>query len=103
MIFDNLHATAFQGTGLGRTILGPEENIRTITKHDLEEYIATHYTAPRVVVAGAGAVDHDALAELASRSFGNLPTAPMHGLQIPYDPVCRGSRVAAVNEPHFVC
>ena len=26
--FDHLHATAFQGTPLGRTILGPSENIK---------------------------------------------------------------------------
>lgn len=87
MIFDDLHATAFQGTGLGRTILGPEENIRTITKHDLQEYIATHYTAPRVVIAGAGAVDHDAFTQLANRLFGKLPTTPLHGLQVPNDRV----------------
>ena len=32
VIFDRLHETAFQGTGLGRTILGPEENIRNLQK-----------------------------------------------------------------------
>ncbi len=26
--FDHLHATAYQGTPLGRTILGPSENIK---------------------------------------------------------------------------
>ena len=28
VIFDHLHATAYQGTALGRTILGPTENIK---------------------------------------------------------------------------
>lgn len=28
VIFDHLHATAFQGTPLGRTILGPTANIK---------------------------------------------------------------------------
>ena len=37
VIFDELHATAFQGTSLGRTILGPEENIMSIQKADLEK------------------------------------------------------------------
>ena len=32
VIFDELHATAFQGTPLGRTILGPEENIMSISR-----------------------------------------------------------------------
>merc|ERR1712205_39178 len=41
VIFDELHATAFQGTSLGRTILGPEENILSITRDDLDKYIKT--------------------------------------------------------------
>lgn len=49
VIFDHLHATAFQYTPLGRTILGPAQNIRTITKEHLKNYISTHYTAPRMV------------------------------------------------------
>lgn len=50
--------------------------IRNLKKGDLEDYIATHYTAPRMVIAGAGAVDHSQLVELAQHSFGNLPTTP---------------------------
>ncbi|RHY33139.1 hypothetical protein DYB32_001822 [Aphanomyces invadans] len=76
VIFDRLHETAFLGNGLGRTILGPEANVRSLTKGDLQDYIATHYTAPRMVIAGAGAVDHQQLVDLAQHSFGNLPTEP---------------------------
>lgn len=73
VILDELHSTAFQGTGLGRTILGPDENIRNLTKNDLQSYINTHYTADRFVVAAAGNVDHKQLVELAQRHFGKLP------------------------------
>lgn len=59
VVFDLLHATAYQGCGLGYTILGPEENIKRISRADLIDYVQTHYTAPRVVIAGAGALDHD--------------------------------------------
>lgn len=59
VIFDMLHDIAFPDSGLGRTILGPTENILKITRDDLESYIKTHYSGPRVVVAGAGAVDHE--------------------------------------------
>merc|ERR1711990_986329 len=58
VIFDELHATAYQGNSLGRTILGPEANIMSIQQDDLQKYIQTHYTAPRMVVAGAGAIQH---------------------------------------------
>jgi processing peptidase subunit beta len=86
LVLDHLHATAFQGTGLGRTILGPEENIRSLTRDDLKGYIDTHYTAPRMVIAGAGAINHVEFCELAGQHFGNLPTAPKSGLEIAMDP-----------------
>ena len=53
VIFDHLHATAFQHSPLGRTILGPEDNIRHLTQDDLRQYIRHHYTAPRMVRAQA--------------------------------------------------
>eukprot|EP00128_Syssomonas_multiformis_P004325 Colp12_sorted_trinity150504_noHs@218 len=71
--FDYLHATAYQGTGLGRTILGPAENIKSIKRDDLVNYIGTHYTAPRIVLAGAGGLQHEELVELAEKHFGHLP------------------------------
>ncbi|KAL9186873.1 hypothetical protein ACHAXT_010593 [Thalassiosira profunda] len=74
LVLDHLHATAFEGSGLGRTILGSEANIRSLTRDDLREYIDTHYLAPQMVIAGAGAVDHAALCELAEGYFGGLRT-----------------------------
>lgn len=86
LVLDHLHATAFQGTGLGRTILGPEENIRSLSQVDLSDYIQAHYTAPRMVIAGAGAIDHTQLCDLASTHFGSLPTAPKSGIETAMDP-----------------
>lgn len=86
LVLDHLHATAFQGTGLGRTILGPEENIRSLSKSDLTGYIATHYTAPRMVIAGAGAINHDELCGLAAQHFGSVPTVPKGGVEVAMDP-----------------
>jgi len=86
VIFDKLHETAFQGCGLARTILGSEENIKTISRTDLVDYIKTHYTGPRVVISGAGAVDHSQLVGLATNLFGGLPKAPAPGFSVPTDP-----------------
>lgn len=72
-LLDHLHETAYMGTGLGRTILGPEANIRSLSRGDLQDYIKTHYTAPRFVIAGAGAVDHAQLVDLTQQHFGKLP------------------------------
>ncbi|KAG8095950.1 hypothetical protein GUJ93_ZPchr0013g35353 [Zizania palustris] len=76
VIFDHLHATAFQYTSLGRPMLGSADNVRSLTKKDLQEYIATHYTAPRMVITAAGAVRHDDIVEMATKLFDKLPTDP---------------------------
>ena len=86
LVLDHLHATAFQGTSLGRTILGTEENIRSLTRDDLQNYIKTQYTAPRMVVAGAGAVNHDELCGLAAEHFGALPSVPPKGVEVAMEP-----------------
>ncbi|KAG9134813.1 hypothetical protein Leryth_001112 [Lithospermum erythrorhizon] len=74
VIFDHLHATAFQYTPLGRTILGSAENVRSITKKDIKNYIATHYTAPRTVIAASGAVKHEDFVEQVKKLFTKLST-----------------------------
>jgi processing peptidase subunit beta len=76
VVFDHLHATAFQGQALGRTILGPKENIESIQRADLENYIKTNYTADRMVLVGAGGVPHQQLVELAEKYFANVPSEP---------------------------
>ncbi|XP_028099677.1 probable mitochondrial-processing peptidase subunit beta, mitochondrial [Camellia sinensis] len=76
VIFDHLHATAFQHTPLGRTILGPAQNVRTITKDHLQKYILTHYTTSRMVIAASGAVKHEDLVEQVKKLFTKLSSDP---------------------------
>jgi len=76
VIFDNLHAAAFQGTPLGRTILGPEANIKTINRSDLSTYIKENYQPQRIVIAAAGGIQHDELVSLTDRYFGKLESSP---------------------------
>ncbi|RFU75322.1 mitochondrial-processing peptidase subunit beta [Trichoderma arundinaceum] len=72
VVFDHLHATAFQHQPLGRTILGPRQNIRDITRTELVNYIKNNYTADRMVLAAAGGVPHEQLVELAEKHFSGL-------------------------------
>ncbi|KAL1117047.1 hypothetical protein AAG570_004375, partial [Ranatra chinensis] len=71
VVFDHLHSIAFQGTPLGRTILGPTKNIESMTRKDLVEYINKYYKPGRMVLAGAGGVDHSSLTDLANKLFGS--------------------------------
>lgn len=50
VVFDHLHASAYQGTPLGRTILGPTKNIKSITRNDLLNYVKSYYGPPRCVI-----------------------------------------------------
>ena len=79
VVFDHLHATAFQGQPLGRTILGPKQNIASIQRDDLSRYIKENYTADRMVLVGAGGIPHQQLVELAEKHFQSLPTQALDG------------------------
>jgi len=87
VVFDHLHAVAYQGTPLGRTILGPTKNIKSITRDDLAHYIATHYKGPRMVMAGAGGVNHQELCDLTAKHFGKI--GHTYDAEIPLDLNCR--------------
>lgn len=82
VVFDRLHEVAYVGTPLARTILGPTENINSITADDISRYVKTHYTAPRMVLAAAGAVEHDqapAVGAVAAATLSTMPPASREG------------------------
>ncbi|CAH2311939.1 cytochrome b-c1 complex subunit 1, mitochondrial [Pelobates cultripes] len=70
--FDFLHATAYQGTALSRTVVGPSENAKKLTRADLVDYVNSHFKAPRMVLAAAGGINHKELCDLAQRHFSGL-------------------------------
>ncbi|KAK1306484.1 hypothetical protein QJS10_CPA10g01955 [Acorus calamus] len=100
VIFDHLHATAFQYTPLGRTILGLEKNVKTITKAHLENYISTHYTTPRMVISAAGAVKHEDVVEQVKKLFTKLSSEPTTATQlVAKEPaVFTGSEVRIIDD-----
>lgn len=49
-----------------------DTHLRSINRKDLVDYITTHYKAPRIVLAGAGGVDHGSLVKLAEQHFKGL-------------------------------
>lgn len=75
VVFDHLHATAFLGQALGRTILGPRENILSIKRNDLVDYIGRNYRADRMVLVSVVGVRHEEVVQLAEKHFGNFPAS----------------------------
>ncbi|CAG8762077.1 2076_t:CDS:2, partial [Racocetra persica] len=84
---------------LGRTILGPKENILSLKREDLVDYIAKNYTADRMVLVGTGGIEHDELVKLAEKHFSSLP-ASSNALFSPYveKPPFTGSEVRVRND-----
>ncbi|KAK7036725.1 Mitochondrial-processing peptidase subunit beta [Paramarasmius palmivorus] len=93
VVFDHLHAVAFQGQPLGRTILGPKNNILSIKRDDLASYIKTNYAADKMVLVGTGGVSHESLVQLAEKHFSSLPSSS--------NPLPLGSS-SAKTKPTFV-
>ncbi len=76
LVYDLFMTRAFAGQPLGRAILGTRKTVRAFDPAAIRGYLARHYVGPHMVLAAAGAVDHDRLVELAARHFSMLPSAP---------------------------
>ncbi|WP_428928190.1 M16 family metallopeptidase [Marinibacterium sp. SX1] len=73
IIFDWLQEESYRDQPLGRTILGPAERVGKFGRDDLAAFVAEHYRPEHMIIAAAGAVDHDVLLRLAEELFGHLP------------------------------
>jgi predicted Zn-dependent peptidase len=74
IVFDHFQATAFSSQAMGRPVLGTEETIKGMSREALTGYMRSHYGPTRMVLAAAGAIEHEELLEMAGRHFGHLPT-----------------------------
>ena len=81
VIFDWLQEKAYPDQPLGRTILGPSERVSTFDRTDLQSFIAQHYGPEQMILAAAGAVDHDEIVRLAEALFGDMPPKPAFEMQ----------------------
>jgi len=72
IIFDWLQEAAYPDQAMGRTILGPAERVSAFQRKDLQAFVADHYGPERMILSGAGAVDHATLVKIAEDLFGHL-------------------------------
>lgn len=73
IIFDHFQSAAYPDQALGRPVLGTEPVVRSFGRDILAGYMRNTYSAPRMVLAAAGRIDHDWLVEAAGNAFGDLP------------------------------
>jgi predicted Zn-dependent peptidase len=78
LVFERLHETAFPKQPLGRSILGTPETVRSFNSARIRAYLSRNYRAPGMLVAAAGAVEHERIVAEAEKRFASFigPAAP---------------------------
>jgi predicted Zn-dependent peptidase len=78
LIWDRLQETAYTDQPIGRSILGTPATVRGFDRSRLAHYLSRNYRAPNMVIAAAGAVDHQAVVADVERKFASFegPQAP---------------------------
>jgi len=79
LVHDVLAGALYPGHPLGREVLGERATVAAMTAGDVAAFHADHYRPGNIVVAAAGRLDHDRVAEgvaarLSDRSGGTAPT-----------------------------
>ena len=72
IVFDHLQSTAFPDQAVGRSILGTPATVRSLTGRKLRAYLGRTYRASDMVIAAAGAIDHQTVLGEAERRFAKL-------------------------------
>ncbi|XP_023941751.2 cytochrome b-c1 complex subunit 1, mitochondrial-like [Bicyclus anynana] len=71
-LYDYLHSTAFQGTPLAQTVMGPSKNLYSLQNNYLCEFITKMFTAQRTVLVAVGGIPHEAVVSLGQEHLCNV-------------------------------
>jgi len=75
VVFDYFQQTAFPDQAMGRSILGPEKNIKKFKREDFSKYIGRQYNYSNMAVVAAGAVKETDLVKWSKKYFTDLGSA----------------------------
>jgi predicted Zn-dependent peptidase len=73
LLHDQFEQQIFGRHPLGQPIIGHEPQVLSFDRGKLHDFVRRHYVAENMVIAAAGAVDHDALRDLCEREFAGVP------------------------------
>jgi predicted Zn-dependent peptidase len=76
VVYEAFFETAFPNQPIGRPIIGRPETITRFDAGSIRDFIAREYAPERMVVAAAGAVEHDRIVACAQRWFGAAAPLP---------------------------
>ncbi|MDR1609404.1 MAG: insulinase family protein [Holosporales bacterium] len=71
IIFEKFQEKCYDGSKLGKPILGTEDSIHAMKPNDLRKYMAK-YTADKIVLAASGDIEHSEIVALANEYVGGV-------------------------------
>lgn len=71
-IHDLFNQTIWGNTGLGQSVLGRRETVRSFTREDLISHIKKYYGTKDVIISCAGNIEHESLVGMLNKSLGSL-------------------------------
>jgi predicted Zn-dependent peptidase len=84
MVHELFEETLWETHPLGKSIIGSEATVSGLSRDDLMTHIGTRYRPDRIIVSGAGNIEHSELVSLADRALGGLEgAAPPRILKTP--------------------
>ncbi len=82
IVFDYFQEAAYPKQALGRSILGPEKNIKKFNRADFSNYIGSQYNYQNMAVVAAGAIKQDDLVKWSQKYFTNLGSNKIKETQV---------------------
>ncbi len=73
MIFDYWQEKAFPDQPMGRSILGKPDVIKNISRHQVKDFMMSHYNPKKMIVSAAGKIEHEKFVEQVRQKCVNLP------------------------------
>lgn len=89
----------FEGHPYGRRVSGTISTLRSITRRDVAEFYARHYTRENAVVAVSGDIEPDEAKALAEKLLARLPSGALVADPVTPPTVKPGRRLVFVDKP----
>ncbi|MBN9041825.1 MAG: peptidase M16 [Rhizobiales bacterium 62-47] len=72
VVFEYLNEICYPDQAMGRSLLGTATTLKAFKRETLLHYLSTHYRGPNMVVAAAGAVNHQQIVAEATSRFASF-------------------------------
>lgn len=81
IIFDYFQEAALPNQALGRSILGSPENVSSLTRDHLFDFMSRRYSPKNMVFSASGKVEHDRVVDMVAKKFDSLPAYEEHEVE----------------------